>query len=116
MKTKYWIVIFGSLAVVLAICAALLIPRGNAQAVEVWSEGKLLHTLPLSEERELVIATDRGSNTVVIKDGKAFVSHADCPDKTCVSQGKRTAGQIVCLPNRLVLKFIGKQQVDGVAG
>ena len=84
MKTKYWVILFGVLAVVLAACAVLLIPKEGAQIVEIWSEGKLLHTLPLSRDCELEITTDRGSNTVIIQGGKAWVEQADCPDKTCV--------------------------------
>lgn len=116
MKTKYWVILFGVLAVVLAACAVLLIPKEGAQTVQIWSEGKLLHTLPLSRDCELEITTDRGSNTVIIQGGKAWVEQADCPDKTCVAQGQRAAGQIVCLPNRLVLVFKGEQQIDGLSG
>lgn len=116
MKTKYWIVLFGALAVVLGIVSLLLLPRGEAAAVEVWSEGKLIQVLDLAVDTRLEVKTQRGVNTVVVAGGKAFVEEADCPDGTCMAQGKKTAGQIVCLPNRLVLKFTGKAFVDGISG
>ncbi len=116
MKTKYWIMIFGILAVVLAVISLFLIPKGEAAFVEVWSEGALLYTLPLNTDTSVEITTDRGTNTVTVAGGKAFVESADCPDRTCVARGKRASGQIVCLPNRLVLKFTGQRPVDGISG
>ena len=48
-----------------------------------------------------------GYNTVEIKDGKVFVTDADCPDKVCVKTGKVSEpGQtIVCLPHRVVVEI-----------
>lgn len=116
MKTKYWILLFAALAVLLTGVSLLLIPKEQAAFLEVWSEGKLLYTLPLHVDTRLEITTDRGSNIITVENGKASVSYADCPDKTCMAQGERSNGQIVCLPNRLVLKFTGKQTVDGISG
>ncbi len=118
MKTKTWIVI---LAAVTAICLGLslwlLWPREDASAVKVISQGKVLYTLPLSEDTRLEIVSDNGTNVVTVKDGKVAVTAADCPDHYCMDRGWCSGGtQIVCLPNRLVLEFTGKGNVDGVAG
>ena len=53
-----------------------------------------------------------GSNILVIEDGAAYLTDADCPDKLCVKQGKiRVSGQVItCLPNRLTVTVYG---VDG---
>ena len=50
-----------------------------------------------------------GTNTLVIEDGAAWVSEADCPDDLCVKQGKiRSGGQcITCLPNKLTVTVYG---------
>lgn len=55
-----------------------------------------------------------GSNTLVISDGAAWISEADCPDKICVSMGKiKSGGQVItCLPNRLTVTIEGAD--DGV--
>lgn len=118
MKTKFWATL---LAAVVAVClwlSVVLLGSGDAAAsVKVISEGKLLHTLPLSQDTRLEIVSSRGVNVVTVKDGKAAVTHADCPDQYCVGRGFCAGGaQIVCLPNRLVLEFTGKQTVDGVSG
>ena len=61
--------------------------------------------------------TGHGTNTVTVKDGKIAVTAASCPDSYCMKRGFCQGGaQIVCLPNRLVIEFVGSQTVDGVVG
>lgn len=118
MKTKTWI---ACLVVLLLACGGLsiffMLPKEEADSVQVWSDGKLLHTLPLSEDAQIRVDVGFGVNVVTVKDGKAGVTHADCPDGYCMARGMISNGtQIVCLPNRLVLKFTAEQVVDGIAG
>lgn len=118
MKTKCWIAI---LAVLVFVCAALamvfLRPTGAATAVRVISDGQVKQVLPLNEDTRLEIVTIHGTNVVEVKDGKVAVTQADCPDHYCMDRGYCAGGpQIVCLPNRLVIKFLGAQEVDGAAG
>ena len=118
MKTRNWIWIF---AVLLLICAGLsawlLMPSEKAYAVEVWSDGVLVDTLPLNVSQSLTVDTPSGYNRVTVKDGKVAVTEADCPDHYCMQRGFCDSGaQIVCLPHRLVLKFVGQQDVDFVVG
>ena len=61
-----------------------------------------------------------GSNILVIADGRAWLTEANCPDLLCVKQGKiHYAGQsIICLPNRLSVTVEGGESdgVDAVVG
>lgn len=117
MKTKYWIII---IAAVLAVCigiSVLLYNNKEAKAVQVYSDGKLLYTLPLDLDTTVTVETDQGTNTVTVKDGKVAVTEANCPDQYCVKRGFCSSGmQIVCLPNRLILKFSENSALDGVSG
>ena len=56
-----------------------------------------------------------GSNILVIAEGKAWISEADCPDLICVKHAKihYTGQTIVCLPNRLTVTVEGGES-DGV--
>lgn len=89
-------------------------PKKNTVIIK--SDGKIMYTLDLSREpdRTFEIKTDRGENTVEIKDGKIRVLSADCPDKTCVRMGwlESSAMPIVCLPHKLVIEFADAD--DGV--
>ena len=118
MKTKTWILL---LAAVVAVCVGLslwlFLPREQATAVKVISQGKVLTILPLSQDTSFSVQLPDGNNVVTVKDGKVAVTQADCPDHYCMNRGWCSGGaSIVCLPNRLVLEFVGQAAVDGVAG
>ncbi|MBQ5928736.1 MAG: NusG domain II-containing protein [Oscillibacter sp.] len=55
-----------------------------------------------------------GTNTLVIENGAAWLSHADCPDSLCVKQGKiRSNGQVItCLPNKLTVTVYGSEESE----
>ena len=67
-----------------------------------------------------VFPLNGGSNVLVVENGEAWLSKANCPDLLCVKMGKiRYAGQtITCLPNRLTVTVEGGESngVDFVAG
>lgn len=118
MKTKTWATLLG---IVLAACVVLslllLQPGQTAERIEIWSEGELLYTLSLKVDQTITIETAQGSNTVTIRGGAVAVTEADCPDHYCMQRGFCTGGaEIVCLPNRLVIRFLGAQEIDGVVG
>ena len=118
MKSKTWAILLAVLfAVFLGTGLMLLQPGETAHRVEIQSEGKVLYTLDLHTDQQITVTTDRGSNTVTIRDGKVSVTEASCPDHYCMQRGWCDGGaEIVCLPNRLVIRFLGEQKIDGVSG
>lgn len=71
----------------------------------VLQNGKELSRYSLSSDFTTDISYNGKSNTLVIKNGKAYVLAADCPDKVCVSHRKisKEGETIVCLPHKLVI-------------
>lgn len=117
MKNKFWILMIAALLVLSVGGSILLYNNKEAAAVQIYSDGALLYTLPLSQDTTVIVETEHGTNTVTIKDGKVAVTEADCPDHYCMQRGWCAGGnQIVCLPNRLVLQFTGEAAIDGVSG
>ena len=118
MKTKTWIILISCL---LTICIALsfwlLQPAEGMLSAEIWSDGKMLCTLDLRIDQKMTVTGTRGSNEVTVENGKIAVTHADCPDHYCMQRGWCSGGvQIVCLPNRLVIRFTEGQGIDGISG
>jgi hypothetical protein len=72
----------------------------------------------LQEDGEYEIQTDRGTNHLIIKDGKADMTEADCPDKLCVQEKavSKNGETIVCLPHRVVVEITSEEEneIDGV--
>lgn len=75
--------------------------------VVVTREGEVYGTYSLSQPQTVKIKNSKGktTNVLVIRDGKADMKEADCPDKLCVHQKAISAENesIVCLPNRVVV-------------
>lgn len=117
MKTKGWILLLVAVALLCGGLSIWLLRPTPADQVEIWSEGKKLQTLSLGEDAVVTVETDDGKNVVTVKNGKVAVTEADCPDGYCMKRGWCSGGaQIVCLPNRLILKFTGETTLDGVSG
>lgn len=75
----------------------------------IYADGELEELT--GETAVLESPTEKGANLVVIKDGIANVTDADCPDKLCVHQGEiNSVGQsIICLPHKLTVTIIGEK-------
>ncbi len=96
-----------------------VLPQPGDVTVEV--EGKLTHRYPLDADRRVQIESSFGHLTLEIKDKKARVTGASCPNKLCELQGWVSSGVIICLPSRITvtvgrLKESGDRKVDAVTG
>ena len=114
------------LAILLAVVTVFLViyertgMRADAGAcVRVTVDGSVYGTYALGEEQEIPIVQDGvTTNVLTIRDGRADMTEADCPDKLCVLQGKisRSGQTIICLPNKTMVTIKGgKSEYDGVA-
>ena len=99
----------------LAVCLAawLLLPGllSKGSAVGIYQDGKLLKTVDLSAvtgTTTFTVTGNAGENVIEISPGSICVRSAGCPDQTCVKHGPLKTGgtPIICLPNRLVIKWL----------
>ena len=119
MKTRTWILLIAAAAAVcLGLSALLLTCGGDAVYAQISSGGKIVKTVNLRIEQQFTVTGENGgSNTITVRDGQIAVTEADCPDHYCMERGFCGGGTpIVCLPNRLVVRFLGEQSVDAAAG
>ena len=107
------IVIASLLVLALALYLILGAARTEGGTVVVRVDGVETERHALSENG--VYPLNGGSNILVIADGQAWLSEANCPDLLCVRQGKihYTGQSIICLPNRLTVTVEGGES-DGV--
>lgn len=111
MKKNDWILLGAVLfTAVLLMGIHFLRPNEGSGQVEIRVDGVLSGVYPLSEEQTVEI--NHGTNTLVIKDGRADMVEADCPDGLCVRQRavSREGESIICLPNRVVVSVTGGQK------
>lgn len=94
--------------------------RGAGEEVVVYEGEKELVRFSLEENTEYLILSDNGgTNLLVIRDGRADVTEASCPDQICVHQAPvNTTGEtIVCMPHKIIVTIEQSSQSkrkDGV--
>ena len=99
------------LVIVATVAAVLFFLRGEGSTVQVEVDGTVIGTYPLSVDREVEIITGENGeelNLLVIKDGKATVTAATCPDGICAAHKpiSREGESIVCLPHKVVITVV----------
>ena len=90
--------------------SVFLIYGGAAgETVKITINGAIYGTYDLNKDEIIDVKANSHHNIVEIKDGEAFITDADCPDKLCIRQGAidNTSQTIVCLPNKVVIEIIG---------
>ena len=95
----------------------LFVFRSGGNMVEVTVDGKLYGKYSLSQNiTEDIYSGENKSqcNRLIIRNGKAFVETATCPDGICVAHRKifRDGESIVCLPNRVVITVTTDKNAD----
>ena len=118
MKNKYWIILLAAVLVISAGASAVFfLPEKEASWAEIRSDGQVNRLVNLKVDQEFTVPCPGGFNTVTVKDGKIAVTEASCPDHYCMHRGFCNSGaSIVCLPNKLVIEFVGEQEIDGFIG
>lgn len=104
MKKKDWLLVIIVLAIaVLGFGIHMLNGKKDAGFVTVTVNGEVQGVYSLDEEQTIDI---NHTNTLLIKDGKADMIEASCPDKVCVNQKaiSRKNESIICLPNKVIVE------------
>lgn len=91
--------------------------RKSGDTARVTVDGQLYGVYSLSDDLSLDIYTGKDNaqlNRLIIKEGKAFIETASCPDGICAAHRSifRNGESIVCLPHRVVVT-ITTAQPDG---
>ncbi len=112
-------IILAAVILVIAVAGLLLMNLNKTQGdfAVVKIDGVEKYRYPLMENVTVDIVTgkeDENINILVIKDGEAFMTEADCPDGICVAHRpiKNTGESIVCLPHKIVVEIQSKDSVD----
>lgn len=116
-KTLLFDFLLVSVIAILAITAFLMIRllADDGAVAIVTVDGKRHSSYPLCEDREVIIENGSGgTNILVIKDGKAHIRSASCPDGICSAHKpiSTTDESIICLPNKVVITVEGASSSD----
>ena len=110
MKKRDIILIASILAVAIALFLIVELTKEEGAGVTVKVDGVKVAEYSLTADGTYPL--NGGTNILVIENGKAYLTDANCPDKLCVHQGKisMTGETITCLPNKLTVTVFGTEQ------
>ncbi len=116
MKKQDFILIGIILSAAIIIFAVLHFFVSDGAYVKIEVNSETVKTLPLNEDTEYLIETENGTNLLVIKDGKAKVTEADCPDKICArhSEISKNGESIICLPHKTVISIVDENDENEI--
>lgn len=91
-----------------------LSPKGERVIVET-KEGEHI-SLSLSRDTIVYAKGPLGRTEIRIENNKAFIAYSPCPHKICMRMGKieREGEAVVCVPNGIIVRIIGKEGLDGI--
>ncbi|MCR5526963.1 MAG: NusG domain II-containing protein [Lachnospiraceae bacterium] len=120
MKKIDWIIPGAAIAAALVWFTVQNFTAKEGKMVVVSIDGAVSGTFDLEKDDEIEIEGAYGIvDKLVIKDGKANMVEAGCPDKVCVNMPEisEVGETIVCLPGRIVVEITdGKEsEYDSIA-
>lgn len=87
--------------------------------VVITLRGEVIQEMPLNVDASFPVGSKEGDyNLVVVENGKAYVSEANCANQICKnSQSIFKSGEVItCIPHRLVITIVSpEKEVDAVA-
>lgn len=114
--TKKRDIVLAAVLLIIGIAGVLIVKYGlkPGSTADVYIDDKLVQMLDLSVDDVYTFQSDKGSNTVEVRDGAVSMKSADCPDKVCVRMGakSRNGETITCLPHKLVIEVHGGQEQE----
>lgn len=90
--------------------------RTDGNTVNIIVDGEIYGVYSLDENMTVEILTGESKtnkNILVISDGKAYVSEADCPDGICSEHRpiSHNGESIICLPHKVVIEVVTKEEL-----
>ena len=110
-KLRNDVILIAAILLIAAIGLTIyLLLRKDGTAVVVTLDGEHYASYPLNEDVTVEIHSgddQSGRNTLVISEGKAYVTKANCPDLVCQKHYpiSKEGEAIVCLPNKMVVSI-----------
>lgn len=93
--------------------------RDAGGRIVITLNGETIKEMPLDKDADFLAGSKEGAyNLVVVENGKAYVSEANCANGICKnSKSISKSGEvIICIPHRLVITVVSpEREVDAVA-
>lgn len=102
--------------IVLVIFVFTTITKEDGSIAEVYYKDKIVLTIDLNVDGEYVTHGELGDVVLEVKDKKIRVKSENSPRNICSREGYigDSTRTLICLPNKVIVKIIGENKIDGV--
>ena len=102
-KMRGIIILISEVALGLLLLVGTYFLKNDGNRVVIKKVGKVVGEYSLNVDTTVNLET----NKLIIKNGKAYMESANCPDKICVAHApiSKTGETIVCLPNKIIAEI-----------
>ena len=110
---KLVIVLF---VVIIGIFIFISVTKEKGSIAEVYYEDKMILSIDLSIDNEYVVDGELGDVVLEVKDGMVRVKSENSPKNICSKEGfiGDSSRTLICLPNKIIVKIVGDNDIDGV--
>lgn len=83
---------------------------------EVYYCDDLILTIDLKKDGEYIVEGELGDVVLEVLDNKIRVKEENSPRNICSKEGfiKDSSRSLICLPNKIIVKIVGEDEIDGV--
>lgn len=106
LKKKDIFLLIGLAAAAAAAFLLIFLTANKGTGVKVTVDGKEYASYSLKKDITVDIKSN-GVNRLVIKNGKAYISYADCSEQVCVNHKEisKVGESIICLPHKVIIEI-----------
>lgn len=104
------------LIVVFLIFLFISITNDKGNVAEVYYEDDIILSIDLSIDGEYVVDGELGDVVLEVNDNKIRVKSENSPNNICSKIGyiNDSSRSLICLPNKIIVKIVGDDVIDGV--
>ena len=94
----------------------ITITKKEGTRAEVYYKNELILSIDLNIDKEYIVDGELGDVVLEVKDKKIRVKKENSPKNICSKEGyiSDSTRTLICLPNKITVKIVGKSEIDGV--
>lgn len=92
------------------------VTKKEGSIAEVYYEDEMVLSIDLNIDKEYIIDGELGDVVLEVKDKKIRVKEENSPKHICSKEGfiGDSSRTLICLPNKIIVKIVGDNELDGV--
>lgn len=103
-------------AIILIILVIINVTKKEGTTAHVYYKDEIILTIDLNIDGEYVVDGELGDVVLEVNDKMIRVKSENSPRNICSKEGfiHDSTKALICLPNKIIVKIVGENEIDGV--